>query len=114
MFRRLIIAALLTAFIAVPILAQAADEKGQPAPQGETKPVISLKANMGGSNMELNVEQTDDGVAVKGTMDEKSVTATGKRQEDGSVKVEVHKDEETMVEMTINPDAIRGVGETSK
>lgn len=114
MFRRLLIAASLAAFIAAPVLARAADEKGPEAPQGESKPVISLKANMGGRNMELDVEQTDDGVAVKGTMDEKSVTATGKRQEDGSVKVEVHKDEETMVEMTINPDAVKGVGETSK
>ena len=62
--------------------------------------------------MELDVEQTKEGVEVKGTLDEQTVSATGSRQEDGSLRVEVKKDEKTMLDMTINPEAMRDLQST--
>ncbi len=56
--------------------------------------------------MEVEVEQTDDGVTVKGALDEKTIEASGTRQADGTVRVEVTSDKETMLEMTINPEAL--------
>lgn len=109
MKRGAIITGLIIALVALPALALRAEEKESPPETEGSKPAISLKANMGGRNVELDVSQTEEGVKVSGKMDEKTVTATGKRQEDGSVRVEVQKDEDTMLEMTINPDAVRGM-----
>lgn len=114
MNRRFLIAVLASALIASPVFASGPEDKPASAAQPDSKPMISLKANMGGRNMELDVEKTQEGVTVKGTMDEQSVTATGKRQEDGSVHVEVQRDKDTMVEMTINPEALEGVGKETK
>lgn len=114
MNRRFFCAALALALIAAPVYASGPEDNSPQAAQSDSKPVLSLKANMGGRNMELDVEQTKDGVAVKGTMDDKSVTATGTRQEDGTVRVEVQKDKDTMLEMTINPKAMQGMGTETK
>lgn len=103
----LLIAGLVIGLAAAPALGLAADEK-EPAAKPETsKPAVSLKANMGGRNMEVEVHQTKEGLSVKGTMDDQVVEATGTRQEDGTLKVEVNKDKETMLEVTINPEAVR-------
>jgi hypothetical protein len=114
MYRGVLVAGLIIALVALPALGLRAEEKQATSNAEGSKPVISIKANMGGRNVELDVEQTKDGVEVTGTMDNQSVTATGTRQEDGSVRVEVQKDEDTMVEMTINPDAVKGMGSESQ
>ena len=84
----------------------ATEEKTPSTPHEAPSTVISLKANMGGHHLEVEVEQTDDGVTVKGALDEKTIEANGTRQADGTVRVEVNSDKETMLEMTINPEAL--------
>jgi hypothetical protein len=102
-----LIAGLLVALITVSATAAAAEEQPSSKPPKASSPIISLKANMGGQNMEVEVEQTDNGMEVRGTFNEQTVSATSTRQPDGTVHVEVTKDEGTMVEMTINPEALR-------
>ncbi len=99
-----LIVALIT--LAAPV-ASAEEHPSSKAPPKASGPVISLKANIGGQNMEVEVGQTDDGMEVSGTINDQTVSAKGDRQPDGTVRVEVTKDEGTIVEMTINPDALR-------
>lgn len=107
MTRRVTIAGLLLVVAALAGGTVAAtEEKTPPTPDEASSTVLSLKANMGGHHMEVEVEQTDDGVTVKGTLDEKTIEANGTRQADGTVRVEVTLDKETMLEMTINPEAL--------
>ena len=84
----------------------ATEEKTPPTPHEASSTVLYLKANMGGHHMEVEIEQTDDGVTVKGALDEKTIEAYGTRQADGTVRVEVTSDKETILEMTINPEAL--------
>ncbi|MFQ5893213.1 MAG: hypothetical protein ACE5H5_02765 [Nitrospinota bacterium] len=106
MMRWIPIAGLLLALTAVAALAGAPEEKAPATPPEATSPILSLKANMGGQKMEMEVDQSEDGLTVKGTLDEQTITAHGKRQPDGTVRVEVISDDETMLEMTINPKAL--------
>lgn len=107
MTRWILIAGLLVALITVSATVAAPEEHPSPKPPKASSPIISLKANMGGQKMDMEVEQTDDGMAVRGTLNEQTVSATGTRQPDGTVRVEVTRDEETMMEITINPEALR-------
>lgn len=107
MRHKLIIAGLVLALAAAPALGLAGEEKEPAAKPESSKPAVSLKANMGGRNLEVEVQQTEEGLSAKGTMDDQVVEATGTRQEDGTLKVEVSKDKETMLEVTINPEAVR-------
>jgi len=93
MTRWILIAGLLVALITVSATVAAPEEHPSPKPPKASSPIISLKANMGGQKMDMEVEQT--------------VSATGTRHPDGTVRVEVTRDEETMMEITINPEALR-------
>ncbi len=108
MTRWILIAGLLVALSTVAATAAAPEEHSptKPPPKSSS-PIISLKANMGGQNMEVEVEQTDDGMSVRGNLNEQTISATSTRQPDGTFRVEVTRDEETMMEITINPEALR-------
>lgn len=107
MTRWILTAGLLVALITVAATAAAPEEHPSSKPPKASNPIISLKANMGGQNMEMEVEQTDDGMSVRGNLNEQTISATSTRHPDGTFRVEVTRDEETVIEMTINPEALR-------
>ncbi|MEE8209181.1 MAG: hypothetical protein V3R38_00370, partial [bacterium] len=95
MTRWILIAGLLVALSTVAATAAAPEEHSptKPPPKSSS-PIISLKVNMGGQNMEVEVEQTDDGMSVRGNLNEQTISATSTRQPDGTFRVEVTRDEE--------------------
>jgi ribosomal protein L31E len=78
----------------------------RPSPSG-SEPVLSLKAKVGQKELELQVEKTQTGVALQGKLDEEAIRAEGTQGPDGKIHVEVTKDEETVLEVTLNPEALK-------